>query len=83
MSDVITFENDIADDGAGNEPALFDDEDPFNLPPPLPLLSPQRDDDPVNQDGDGDQTAGNSDKKEPNKKRRVQRSPRPKLDEVR
>lgn len=83
MSDVITFESDIADDSAGNEPGLFDDDDPFNLPPPLPPLSPGRDDDPTNQDGVGDQTAGESNKKEPLKKRKVNRSPRPKLDEVR
>ena len=77
----ITFENDIADEG-GNELGLFDDDDPFNLPPPLPPLSPQRDDDPFNQNGDRDQTNAD-DKTEPNKKRRVKRSPRPKLDEVR
>lgn len=78
----ITFENDIADDGVENELSLFDDDDPFNLPPPLPPLSPQRDDDPFNQNGDRDQTNAD-DKTEPNKKRRVKRSPRPKLDEVR
>lgn len=78
----ITFENDIADDGVENELGLFDDDDPFNLPPPLPPLSPQRDDDPFNQNGDRDQTNAD-DKTEPNKKRRVERSPRPKLDEVR
>lgn len=78
----ITFENDIADDGVENELGLFDDDDPFNLPPPLPPLSPQRDDDPFNQNGDRDQTNAD-DKTEPNKKRRVKRSPRPKLDEVR
>lgn len=78
----ITFENDIADEGVGNELGLFDDDDPFNLPPPLPPLSPQQDDDPFNQNGDRDQTNAD-DKTEPNKKRRVKRSPRPKLDEVR
>ena len=78
----ITFENDIADEGVGNELGLFDDDDPFNLPPPLPPLSSQRDDDPLNQNGDRDQTNAD-DKTEPNKKRRVKRSPRPKLDEVR
>ena len=78
----ITFENDIADEGVGNALGLFDDDDPFNLPPPLPPLSPQRDDDPFNQNGDRDQTNAD-DKTEPNKKRRVKRSPRPKLDEVR
>ena len=78
----ITFENDIADEGVGNELGLFDDDDPFNLPPPLPPLSPQRDDDPFNQNGDKDQTNAD-DKTEANKKRRVKRSPRPKLDEVR
>ena len=78
----ITFENDIAVEGLGNELGLFDDDDPFNLPPPLPPLSPQRDDDPLNQNGDKDQTNAD-DKTEPNKKRRVKRSPRPKLDEVR
>ena len=78
----ITFENDIADDGVENELGLFDDDDPFNLPPPLPPLSPQRDDDPFNQNGDKDQTNAD-DKTEANKKRRVKRSPRPKLDEVR
>lgn len=78
----ITFENDVADEGVGNELGLFDDDDPFNLPPPLPPLSPQRDDDPLNQNGDRDQTT-TDDKTEPNKKRRVKRSPRPKLDEVR
>ena len=78
----ITFENDIADEGVENEFGLFDDDDPFNLPPPLPPLSPQRDDDPFNQNGDKDQTNAD-DKTEANKKRRVKRSPRPKLDEVR
>ena len=78
----ITFENDIADEGLENEFGLFDDDDPFNLPPPLPPLSPQRDDDPFNQNGDRDQTNADG-KTEPNKKRRVKRSPRPKLDEVR
>ena len=78
----ITFENDIADEGVGIEHGLFDDDDPFNLPPPLPPLSPQRDDDLLNQNGDRDQTNAD-DKTEPNKKRRVKRSPRPKLDEVR
>ena len=78
----ITFENDIADEGVGNELGLFDDDDPFNLPPPLPPLSPQRDDDPFNQNGDKDQTNAD-DKTEANKKRRVKRLPRPKLDEVR
>ena len=65
-------------DGAVGEPGLFDDDDPFNLPPPLPPLSPERENDAANQDGVGDQT-----KKEPTKKRRVNRSPRPRLDEVR
>ena len=78
----ITFENDIADEGVGIELGLFDDDDPFNLPPPLPPLSPQRDGDSLNQNGDRDQT-NTDDKTEPNKKRRVKRSPRPKLDEVR
>lgn len=71
----------VPDDNTENEPGLFDDDDPFNLPPPLPPLSPQRDDDAPNQDGGGDLAAG--DKKELNKKRRVNRSPRSKLDEVR
>ena len=83
MADVITFESDIADDGAVHEPGLFDDDDPFNLPPPLPPLSPGRDDDTANQDGVGDQAAGESNKKEPLKRRKVNRSPRPKLDDIR
>lgn len=70
-------------DGIGGEPGLFDDDDPFNLPPPLPPLSPERENDTANQDGVGDQTSGDGDKKEPTKKRRVNRSPRPRLDEVR
>ncbi|XP_015763350.1 PREDICTED: TIMELESS-interacting protein-like [Acropora digitifera] len=55
---------------------------PFNLPPPLPPLSPGRGDI-ENQNGTGDQNDGDTDKKEPPKKRKVNRSPRPKLDEVR
>ena len=82
MSDMITFENDIAEDGAGNTHDLFDDDDPFNVPPPLPPLSPGGGDI-ENQNGTVDQNVGDTDKKEPPKKRRVNRSPRPKLDEVR
>ena len=77
---VIT---DVADDTSRDDLALFDDDDPFNLPPPLPPLSPQREED---QDGEavqGDQDAREGDKKESNKKRKIKRSPRPKLDEVR
>ena len=76
----------LDDDSTRDDLALFDDDDPFNLPPPLPPLSPQREDDGSNQDGDiaqGDQEAGEGDQKETNKKRKVKRSPRPKLDEVR
>lgn len=85
MSSVHAITN-VVDDTTRDELALFDDDDPFNLPPPLPPLSPQREDDSANQDGDaaqGDQDAGEGDKKEANKKRKVKRSPRPKLDEVR
>lgn len=76
----------VADDTSRDDLALFDDDDPFNLPPPLPPLSPQREEDGTNQDGEtvqGGQDAGDGDKKESNKKRKVKRSPRPKLDEVR
>ena len=73
----------VADDTSRDDLALFDDDDPFNLPPPLPPLSPQREEDGTNQDGEGDQDAGDGDKKESTKKRKVKRSPRPKLDEVR
>ena len=76
----------VADDTSRDDLALFDDDDPFNLPPPLPPLSPQREEDGTNQDGEavqGDQDAGDGDKKESNKKRKIKRSPRPKLDEVR
>lgn len=76
----------VDDDTSRDDLALFDDDDPFNLPPLLPPLSPQREEDGTNQDGDavqGDQDAGDGDKKESNKKRKVKRSPRPKLDEVR
>ena len=83
MTDVRHVITNVVDDDVGREPGLFDDDDPFNLPPPLPPLSPQRDDDLANQDGDQDQTAGDGGKNEPQKKRRVNRSPRPKLDEVR
>ncbi|KAL9987389.1 hypothetical protein ACROYT_G001683 [Oculina patagonica] len=85
MSSVHAITN-VVDDSTRDELALFDDDDPFNLPPPLPPLSPQREDDGTNQDGDGaqgDQEAGEGDKKDANKKRKVKRSPRPKLDEVR
>jgi len=83
MTDVRHVITNVVDDDVGREPGLFDDDDPFNLPPPLPPLSPQRDDDLANQDGDQDQTAGDGGKNEPQKKRRVNRSPRPKLDEAR
>lgn len=76
----------VVDDTSRDDLAVFDDDDPFNLPPPLPPLSPQREEDGTNQDGDavqGDQDAGDGDKKESNKKRKVKRSPRPKLDEFR
>lgn len=75
----------VADDTSRDDLALFDDEDPFNLPPPLPPLSPQREEDGTNQDGEAMQgdDAGDGDKKESNKKKKIKRSPRPKLDEVR
>lgn len=75
----------VADDPSRDDLALFDDEDPFNLPPPLPPLSPQREEDGTNQDGEAMQgdDAGDGDKKESNKKKKIKRSPRPKLDEVR
>ena len=73
----------VADDTSRDDLALFDDDDPFNLPPPLPSLSPQREEDSTNQDGEAVQGDQDADKKESNKKRKVKRSPRPKLDEVR
>ena len=75
------------DDFTRDEPAPFDDDDPFDLPPPLPPLSPHRDEDRMNQNGDalvGDQPdEGEGGKKESNTKRKIKRSPRPKLDEIR
>lgn len=85
MSFGGAISNDI-DHSTRDEPAPFDDDDPFDLPPPLPPLSPQREDDGTNQNGDavpGDQDGGEGDKKESNTKRKIKRSPRPKLDEVR
>ena len=76
----------VVDESVRDEPAPFDEDDPFDLPPPLPPLSPHHDEDGMNQNGDaeGDQPdEGEGSKKESNAKRKVKRSPRPKLDEIR
>ena len=76
----------VVDESVRNEPAPFYEDDPFDLPPPLPPLSPHRDEDGMNQNGDteGDQPdESEGSKNESNAKRKVKRSPRPKLDEIR
>ena len=81
----------VVDESVRDEPAPFYEDDPFDLPPPLPFdlpppLPPHRDEDGMNQNGDaeGDQPdEGEGSKNESNAKRKVKRSPRPKLDEIR
>ena len=86
MDGTISFGNDISNDDGPSNADLFDD-DPFNLPPPLPALDDDLDLDIQNGAGiAGDAEAANT---QPNgepaqkKKRTVRKSPRPKLDEGR
>lgn len=81
MDGTITFEDNLANDDTANIAGIFDDDDPFNLPPPLPAVDEFGD-----QDGGvlGAADANTKDGEKPEtKKRKVNRSPRPRLDEAR